>query len=59
MKYLGIKGGKLIESFTFLPGISLAWMTIDGKTYYDLQFSWFSWYFTIGEIRKKAQEAFH
>lgn len=66
MKYLGIKYGWLIEGFCILPTISINWMKSVRKhpnlvldkydTYYDIQFAWFWWYFTIGQISKKLKE---
>lgn len=50
MKYLGISGGRLIESFVIIPSIDITWM-YEGK-YIDVRFSWLFWYFTIGTIRK-------
>ena len=56
MKYLGIDCGWLIEGFDILPSISVTWMTLKLTTYYDVRFSWFRWYFTIGQIKKKLKE---
>lgn len=56
MKYLGVSGGKLIEGFCILPSISVNWMTLKDSRYYDIQFSLFRWYFTIGQIKKKLKE---
>ena len=64
MKYIGITFGRIIEGFCILPSITLLWATLNVKdklpgnyaTYYDLQFSWLFWYFTIGQIRNKLKE---
>ena len=64
MKYMGITFGRIIEGFCILPSISLLWATLNIKdklpgnyaTYYDLQFSWLFWYFTIGQIKNKLKE---
>jgi len=58
MKYLGISGGRIIEGFCILPSINVNWMSLckDKKTYFDIQFAWFFWYFTIGQIKKKLKE---
>ena len=66
MKYLGISGGWLIEGFCILPSINISWMKSLQKkpfivldkyeTYYDVQFAWLFWYFTIGQIKKKLKE---
>lgn len=56
MKYLGISGGRFVDGFHFLPSIDLCWMTIQDGTYFDIRFSLFFWYFTIGEIHKKLKE---
>lgn len=52
------KFGKLIENFAILPSISINWMTTNWvksgeyKTIYDIQFSWFKWYISTGNINK-------
>ena len=60
MKYLGIKAGRLIESFVVMPSIDITWMwkksENDYKKIYDVRFSWFFWYFTIGQISKYLKE---
>lgn len=56
MKYWGISYGRIIEGFTFLPTINLNWGTFENKKHYDIQFAWFYWYFTIGQIHKKLKE---
>lgn len=49
---------KLIESFCILPSLSINWMTTrwvksgEYKKIYDIQFSWFKWYISTGNIRK-------
>ena len=53
-----IKVGKLIESFVILPSLSINWMTTNWvrtgeyKTIYDIQFAWFKWYISTGNISK-------
>lgn len=42
--------------FSFLPSINLIWMILTDGRYYDVQFAWLKWYFTIGQIHKKLQE---
>lgn len=56
MKYLGIDYGKFIEGFEIIPSISITWMTLVDGRFYDVRFSWFFWYFTIGQIKKKLKE---
>lgn len=56
MKYLGIDYGWLIEGFEILPCLSITWMTLKDGKYCDVRFSWFRWYFTIGQIKKKLKE---
>ena len=66
MKYLGISGGWIIEGFCILPSINISWMkslrrkptlVLDKyDTYYDVQFAWLFWYFTIGQIKNKLKE---
>lgn len=56
MKYIGITFGKFIDGFSIIPNVSLIWMTLYEGRYYDVQFSWLSWYFTIGQIPKKLKE---
>ena len=56
MKYLGIDCGRLIEGFEILPSLGITWMTLKLNTYYDLRFSWFFWYVTFGQIKKKLKE---
>jgi len=57
MKYLGINGGHLIESFVITPTFDVSWMTLkDRKTYWDVRFCWFFWYVTVGQIKKKLKE---
>lgn len=56
MKYLGIDYGWLIEGLTILPSIDISWMTLKDGRYYDVRFSLWFWYFTIGQIKKKLKE---
>lgn len=56
MKYWGIDYGRIIEGFTFIPTINLCWATLENKKYYDIQFVWLYWYFTIGQIHNKIKE---
>ena len=56
MKYFGIDFGWLIEGFNILPNIGVSWMTLKDGRFYDVRFSWFFWYFTIGQIKKKLKE---
>ncbi len=56
MRYLGISYGKIIEGFAFIPSISLNWATLRNKKYYDIQFAWLFWYFTIGQIKNKLKK---
>lgn len=58
MKYIGITKGKILEGFCLLPSINITWMkiTIKGKKYYDIQFAWLFWFFTIGTIPKVLKE---
>ena len=64
MKYWGISYGRLVEGFTFLPTINLNWATLQVNNklpgnynrYYDVQFAWLWWYFTIGQIHNKIKE---
>ena len=51
-----IKNVKIVEGFSFIPSIDLIWITLTDKRYYDFQFSWLKWYFTIGQIHKKLKE---
>lgn len=46
-------GGHLIESFCFLPSISLNWMhkTNKNSMSWELNFAWLFWYFSIGNVR--------
>lgn len=57
-KYLGFSGGRLIDSFVFLPSFDLTWMKLykDKRTYWTLRFSWFFWYISFGQIKKKLKE---
>ncbi len=64
MKYLGISYGKIIEGFDIFPTISVSWATLkvndklpgNYKRYYNIQFAWLFWYFTIGQIKNKLKE---
>ena len=64
MKYWGISCGKIVEGFDIFPTISVSWVTIQVdnkllekyKRYYDIQFVWLFWYFTIGQIKNKLEE---
>ena len=56
MKYWGIDYGRIIEGFIFIPSINLSWATLENKKYYDIQFAWLYWYFTIGQIHNKIKE---
>lgn len=70
MKYLGIDYGRIIEGFCLLPSINLNWGRFEDeifllgnglkskgkfKKYYDIQFAWLWWYFTIGQIKNKLK----
>ena len=52
-------GGWLIESFAILPSISLNWMHKVGNTpmSWELNFVWFFWYFSIGNVRINLKKA--
>jgi hypothetical protein len=60
MKYWGISYGKIIEGFCIFPSICVNWARLQVKDkisgnynrYYDIQFVWLFWYFTIGQIKK-------
>ena len=56
MKYIAITFGKFIDEFCIIPNVSLIWMTSYEGRYYNVQFSWLRWYFTIGQIHKKLKE---
>ena len=64
MKYWGIICGKIIEGFSVFPSVSVNWATLQVKDklpgnynrYYDIQFAWLWWYFTIGQIGNKIKE---
>ncbi len=56
MKYLGITYGKIIEGFSIIPNVNLLWITLKEGRYYDVQFSWLRWYFTIGQVNKKLKQ---
>ena len=56
MKYLGITYGKIIEGFSIIPNVNLLWITLKEGRYYDVQFSWLRWYFTIGQVNKKLKK---
>ena len=56
MKYWGISCGKIIEGFSVFPSVSVNWATLENKKYYDIQFAWLYWYFTIGQITNKLKE---
>lgn len=56
MKYISITSGKIGDGFSFLPSINLIWMILTDGRYYDVQFAWLKWYFTIGQIHKKLKE---
>ena len=64
MKYWGISYGRLVEGFTFLPTINLNWATLQVNNklpgnynrYYDIQFAWFFWYVTFGQLKNKLKE---
>lgn len=55
MEYWGIDYGRIGEGFAFIPSISLSWATLENKKYYDIQFAWLYWYFTIGQIHNKIK----
>ena len=55
MKYIAITFGKFIDGFCIIPNVSLIWMTSYEGRYYNVQFSWLRWYFTIGQIHKKLK----
>ncbi len=67
MKYLGISFGKIIEGFCIFPTISVNWATFQEHNklpgnynrYYDIQFVWLSWYFTIGQIKNRLKEGYY
>ena len=64
MKYWGISYGKIIEGFSIFPSINVNWATLqvndklpgNYNRYYDIQFAWLWWYFTIGQIHNKIKE---
>ena len=64
MKYWGISYGKINEGFCIFPSICVNWATLqvndklpgNYNRYYDIQFVWLFWYFTIGQISKKLKE---
>lgn len=64
MKYWGISYGKIIEGFSVFPSISVNWATLkvsdklpgNYNRYYDIQFAWLWWYFTIGQLKNKLKE---
>lgn len=64
MKYWGISCGKIIKGFSIFPSICVNWATLQVHNklpgsynrYYDIQFAWLFWYFTIGQIHKKLKE---
>lgn len=56
MKYIGITYGKIIEGFSIIPNVNLLWITLKEGRYYDVQFSWLRWYFTIGQVNKKLKQ---
>lgn len=64
MKYWGISCGKIIEGFSVFPSVSVNWARLqvnnklpgNYKRYYDIQFAWLFWYFTIGQITNKLKE---
>lgn len=64
MKYWGINCGKIIEGFSIFPSVSVNWarLQVNDKLpgnynrYYDIQFAWLWWYFTIGQIHNKIKE---
>lgn len=64
MKYWGISYGKIIEGFSVFPSVSVSWATLKVKDklpgnynrYYDIQFSWFFWYVTFGQLKNKLKE---
>ena len=56
MKYISITSGKIVDGFSFLHSINLIWTTLTDGKYYDVQFVWLKWYFTIGQIHKKLKE---
>lgn len=55
MKYWGIDYGRIVEGFAFIPSINLSWATLENKKYYNIQFAWLYWYFTIGQIHNKIK----
>lgn len=56
MKYLGITFGWLTEEFVLWPSCGIRWMTLKDRKYYDVMFSLWFWYFTVGQITKKLKE---
>lgn len=56
MKYIGITFGTFIDGFSLIPNISLIWLPLYERRYYDVQFSWLRWYFVVGQIHKKLKE---
>ena len=63
MKYWGIDYGRIIEGFCLLPSINLNWAIFQENNklpgnynrYYDIQFAWLWWYFTIGQLKKRLK----
>lgn len=39
-----MKAGRLIESFTLLPSITINWMNWAGERHYSVQIAWLWWY---------------
>lgn len=65
MKYWGITYGKIIEGIVIIPTINLTWALFwetdklpgNNKRFYDIQFAWLWWYFTIGQIHNRLKES--
>ena len=49
LKYVNC--GHLIESFAFIPSISLNWMKTTHGTAFEIQFTWLFWYINFGNVK--------
>lgn len=48
-------GGHIVESFAILPSINYSWMHTSNGKVWEIQFVWFYWYFSIGNIKNHLE----